>query len=101
MLARRSGGDHQGGVLFYLVSGFAGLNGLAGQDPSLHAAATGAADPYPFPLPYRGDHLGSGMGSWTFQGLVGLGRRFGLPLDPTISMLSYVRVGPSADAVSN
>ena len=97
ILSRRTGagaGEVQSGPLSYVYSGVSGLNGLVRLDPSLNGAFTGAFSPFPPKVLGDPSALGSGYGSWTFQGAAGIAARLGLISDSPPSSLNFVSTGP-------
>ncbi|MGW0036412.1 oligosaccharide repeat unit polymerase [Gordonia sp. NPDC003376] len=92
--------DYQAGVVDYLTSGMAGVNGLAHVDPTLQAAATGSGAVYA-PTSIGTAIPGKGYGVWTFQGLVGILDRIGLVDRVPSTGMGYVQTGPDMGSISN
>lgn len=82
--------SRQAGVRSYFISGLVGLNALHAVDPSLQASATGAASPYRTP-PYLGPTPGAGLGAFTFQGLVSIAQRVGVPVSAPPAANYFIR----------
>lgn len=91
--------SRQAGVRAYVISGLVGLNALHTVDPTLQASATGAASPYRT-RPYAGPPPGEGHGAFTFQGLVSIAHRLGLPVAAPPASNYFVR-SEGAYGVSN